>query len=266
MLALVPTARAATVTLIPSQDNTLIQTSDGSLSNGAGSSLFAGRTSQPAAVSRRRAVIAFDVAGAVPAGSTIMNVTLRLTVSRTNVSAGTVPVALHFVTSDWGEGTSDASFLGGGSGAPSTPGDATWIHTFFDTEFWGTPGGDFDPTPSAVVPVGGNATYEWSTEAMRQDAQAWLDDAASNFGWIVIGEESTSTTSKRFNSRENSATATRPMLIVEFVPEPGRSVGTLALTFGLAALRAARRGNRRQCRKVDLPACAPTRRSASPAP
>src|SRR5207248_8531965 len=48
---------------------------------------------------------------------------------------------------------------------------------------------------------------------MAADVQSWLDDPASNFGWLVLGNEATSTTSKRFDTRE---TTTPPVLTVEY--------------------------------------------------
>ena len=60
-------AMGTLVSLAPSQDNTLYETEDGSLSNGAGDYMFAGRTAQDSDY-LRRAVMAFDIAGNVPAG------------------------------------------------------------------------------------------------------------------------------------------------------------------------------------------------------
>ena len=55
---LVSSAAADTVTLRSVRDNTLIETSDGSLSNGAGDGVYSGRTSMSEG-SLRRAVLAF---------------------------------------------------------------------------------------------------------------------------------------------------------------------------------------------------------------
>ncbi len=71
-----PRPLATTVTLEPVKDNTLIESSSGSVSNGAGTNFFSGRTGQPQGSAIRRAVIAFDVSGSIPAGSTITSVTL----------------------------------------------------------------------------------------------------------------------------------------------------------------------------------------------
>ena len=68
----------------PSASNTLIQVSGSDaqqLSNGQGD-IFVGRTNQdgqePATISIRRGLVAFDVADNVPAGATITGVTLTL--------------------------------------------------------------------------------------------------------------------------------------------------------------------------------------------
>jgi hypothetical protein len=227
-----PAARGDIVTLQASKDNTLYESSTGSLSNGAGEYFFAGRTDTGAI---RRGVIAFDVAAAIPAGVVITRVDLTLNMSRT--IAGLQPVSLHRLLADWGEGTSNATAQEG-MGAQATTGDATWLHRFYNTIFWSNPGaaGDFVTTASTTVQVGATGTYTFlSTAAMVADAQAWLDDPASNFGWILIGNESTTTTTKRFDSRNNSMPSVRPRLTIEFttaqegagsVPDGGRVPGT----------------------------------------
>ena len=199
------------VTLAASQDNTMFAESD-DLSNGAGSRLFAGVTAMNDA---RRALLSFDIAAAVPEGATITEATLRLYMSKTATSAK--DVSLYRLLAAWGEGTSDAPDQEG-TGAPASIGDATWAHTFYDTDFWTIPGGEYVPTPSAVQSVGGLGFYEWgSTAELVADVQLWLDDPSSNYGWIVIGDESGPKTAKRFDSRENPAEANRPALIVQYV-------------------------------------------------
>lgn len=211
LVCVVPDATADVVEIEASKDNTLYENVDGSLSNGAGDHFFVGVTAQN---SIRRGLIAFDVAATVPAGSTITSVTLTLNMSMTIVGAQTIE--LHRASADWGEGASNAAGEEGG-GAPALPGDATWLHTFFDTDFWTTPGGDFDPVASGSTVVSFNGPYTWdSTPAMVADVQGWLDDASTNFGWILIGPESPPPTAKRFDTRENLLPDTNPFLTVEF--------------------------------------------------
>lgn len=239
-------ALAGQVTLSASKDNTLYEVVrprgvSAPPSNGAGVSFFAGRNNNPG-VSIRRGVIAFDVAAAVPAGATIDSAELVLAMTQT--TSGAQDVALHRLTSDWGEGTSNATSGGGGGGAPATTGDATWLHTSYPGSLWGTPGGDFAATMSATQSVGGDGSYTWgSTAQMVADVQDWLDNPGNNFGWILIGNEAAQQSSKRFASRENATDP--PQLIIAFTdnggPGPNAGIPTLsgwgtALLLGALAL------------------------------
>jgi hypothetical protein len=181
--------QADTVTLGPVKDNTLFSTT--TTSNGAGDGVFSGRTGGGGGGTTQRAVLAFDVAGSVPAGSTITSVELTLTLLQSG-PAGAQPHNLHRVLNDWGEGTSIGF---GGTGAPATPGDATWLHTFFPDQFWFNPGGDFEAASSVTQTVDMlPAAYTWSsTPALVADA-------------------------KKFASREHPDPAVRPQLTVEFDP------------------------------------------------
>jgi hypothetical protein len=96
-------------------------------------------------------------------------------------------------------------------------GDATWLHTFFDTTFWSNPGADFLGTVSATQSVSDTGFYTWgSTSQMVADVQDWLDNPATNFGWLVLGDESGPATAKRFDSRQNPVEANRPVLTVAY--------------------------------------------------
>jgi len=206
-------ASAGTINIMPSKDNTLYEyvPAEGDHSNGAGFHLFAGENGEGEV---RRGVLAFDIAGTIPPGSTITAVSLTLNMSMT--PAGPETVELHKLLADWGEGTSHAP-MGEGDGAPATPNDATWRHRFFDSVFWTTQGGDFSATVSASQSVGGTGHYTWSSAQMVADVQSWLDNPASNFGWLVLGDETAIATAKRFDTRES---ASPPMLTIEFTRAP----------------------------------------------
>ena len=205
---------AATISIIPSKDNTLYEydPADGDTSNALGFHFFAGETAMG---ELRRGVLAFDIAGHIPPGSTIIAVTLSLNMSRTALDDPRT-IELHKLLADWGEGTSIAPGEEG-DGAPATPNDATWRHRFFDTIFWTNQGGDFSATVSASRSVGAIGQYTWSSAQMIADVQSWLDDPGSNFGWLVLGDESTFLTSKRFDTRES---ASPPVLTIQFIPGP----------------------------------------------
>ena len=213
VVADVASALAEVALLRPVRDGTLVEDPFGTLANGSGDALFSGRIN---ATSRsvRRALLAFDVASAVPAGSTVTGARLWLRLSST--SAGPASVNLHRVVADWGEGSSTS---GGGGGAPAAPGDSTWLHRFFDAVLWTQPGGDFDPNPRAEAIVDQPGPYTWgSTPEMVADVQSWLDHPASAFGWILLGDETRPQTVKRFDSREFPEEASQPFLEVDFVP------------------------------------------------
>jgi hypothetical protein len=216
-LGLCGTAAAETVTLQATKDNTLYENLQGTVSNGAGPNLFVGTTGGRSGFAVRRALVAFDIAANIPAGAQILSVQLVLNMDKTIV--GAKPVGLHRVLANWGEGTSLAVGLGGGGGGPATTGDATWLHRFFDTELWTTPGGDFASAASAQIEVTSTfRAYTWgSTTGMVADVQSWLDQPASNFGWILIGDELNTTSAKRFASRQNPAAANRPHVVVQYV-------------------------------------------------
>jgi hypothetical protein len=232
--ALASPAAAEVVHLPASRDNTLIETPDGSLSNGAGHHFFAGAV---ATGDIRRGLIAFDVAAHVPAGSIVTAVSLTLHMSRTP-SSGEL-VSLHRATADWGEGASVGP-MGGGAGAPAQPGDATWLHRSYPDEFWSTPGGDFDAAPLASLVVFGHGHYTWSSNApLVSLVQEWLDEPATNFGLLVHGEEAIDTTAKRFDSREHPDPAVRPLLLVEYTQVPGPSA---AAVLAISTISTRRRG------------------------
>ena len=201
-----------TVEIKAAKDNTLYEDASGAISNGAGAYLFTGNTSGNGV---RRALIQFDITSEIPAGSTIKSISLTLNMSKTPSSTGRT-TSLHKVLADWGEGASNAGSNEGG-GASATNNDATWIHTFFNTDFWNTPGGDFNSQASASLSVAGNGKYTWSsTPELVNDVQDWLDSPETNFGWLILGDESVTRTAKRFDSRENSNESNRPVLSVTY--------------------------------------------------
>jgi hypothetical protein len=213
-------AIADIININPSKDNTLYEfvPADGDRSNALGFHFFAGETAMS---ELRRGVLAFDIAGNIPAGSTILGVTLSLNMSRTG-SDTPRNVELHKLLADWGEGTSVAPGEEG-DGAPATTNDATWRHRFFDTIFWTTEGGDFSPTVSASQSVGPIGVYMWSAPPMVGDVQSWLDNPATNFGWLVLGDESATGTAKRFDTRES---AIPPVLTIQYTPGVARPTPT----------------------------------------
>ncbi len=193
------------------RDATLIEDDEGDVANGSGPAFFAGRTNQ-SMYSMRRALLRFDVASALPEDAIIDRAFLSLYQKSENMEPS--EVSLHRVLADWGEG---ASFSKGGSGAPAESGDATWLHTFYDYDYWVQSGGQFVSSTSATITVSGTDYYTWqSTQHMVNNVRHWLHHPERNFGWLVIGDEDTAGSVKRFDSREGADISQHPTLTVEY--------------------------------------------------
>jgi hypothetical protein len=224
ILALAPPAApllADVVTVRPVADTTLFE-ENGDASDAKGPGLYTGRNTLTAI---RRALVRFDVAAAVPAGSTINGARLDLVV--TQAKGNPVDVNLFRATAAWGEGTSDAG-LPGGTGAPATAGDATWTRRVWPGTAWLTPGGDTAAFFSARIPVQTTlTTYSFGpTAAMQADVQSWLDVPATNFGWQVRADElQAAPSARRWGSRESANLAERPSLTITFTQPGGGGPG-----------------------------------------
>ncbi|HEV8290429.1 MAG TPA: DNRLRE domain-containing protein [Tepidisphaeraceae bacterium] len=233
--------RADVATIGAAKDNTIFQ-SNVNNSLGAGQAIFAGTNAQS---SPRRGLIQFDIAGSVPAGSRIDSVQLTLFLNQVGSAATTSPtIRLYRLASDWGEGAAGSSsngVSGIGQGFAAGEGDATWNARHFSATtptLWSTAGGDFAATDSASLAIVGttlNTPYTWgSTSALVADVQSWLNNASSNFGWILKSDEEVGASTVRgFWTREAARTgqsAFVPQLQVSYtaVPEPYGMILVLA--------------------------------------
>jgi hypothetical protein len=182
-------------------------------------------------------LLEFDIASAIPAGSIINSVTLRL-VDVSNPGGTFVPstFSLHRSLVDWNGGTN--------VGNTATTGDATWDYRVFETIGWGSPGGadgvDYVTTASAAVPslqiatTNGPGTNFWNSAGLVADVQSWLDNPGTNFGWFVISSgELNARSARRFGMQENTSIGSRPLLTVDFSPVPEPTTIALALATGV---------------------------------
>ena len=129
--------------------------------------------------------------------------------------SGDSEIRLYRVLAEWQEGAGQG-FGNEGSGDDAVAGDVTWSQRAFMSLDWSTAGGDFFPVPSATATVGDIGSYTWESSQMLADVQRWLDDPTRNFGWLLIGDETTSRTAKRFDTKENKGEANRPVLAREY--------------------------------------------------
>jgi spore coat protein A len=198
-------AFADEIAVFAEKDATIYE-EDGTKGDGAGAHLFVGKNSR----GMRRALIAFDVAKALPKGTKISAASLSLSLSRTR--SGAADIEVHALTGAWTEGATKGSGNEGGGG-PASDGDVTWTHRTWEATAWGAAGGDYVATPSAVAQVGADFTsYEWKGPLLLSDVQRWLDDPPQNFGWIVTGDQ---VGPKRFDSR-TGPDANAPVLLLSY--------------------------------------------------
>lgn len=210
-------ASADVVTLTAVADGTLWNDPAGATANGSGPVMIVGRAGSTSSAPLRRGLLRFDVASALPAGSTVHSAQLVLAFTSGNTGARNLEV--HRVLASWGEG---ASSTASGQGAPAQAGDATWLHRFYSSTSWSSAGGDFDPVVSSVLAVDQFGVHNWpSTATAVADVQSWLDLPSSNHGWLLkLDNESVAQTTKVFGTREATAPAERPQLVIDFTPPP----------------------------------------------
>lgn len=213
VLAAEAQAQLLELEIAPTADTTLFQDAD-NLSNGAGIHLFAGRIANGL---RRRPLLRFADLSSIPEDAVIVEVTLRLSLSRKRQGAGPLRLFVHRLAATWGEAGSDAG-TPGGVGAAAAPQDATWGQRFFPDEDWVNGGGDYDPEESTSVLVDDIADYTWpATDRTLADLRAWRADPESNHGWILVDRVSAPVAhARRFYAREESNAARQPRLIVRF--------------------------------------------------
>ncbi len=177
-------------------------------SNGTGE-LFAGRIANGPGI--RRALVRFDLSP-LPADALVSSASVKLQVTKVSgTTSGQFTFGLHRLTRDWGEGSSS----GIGQGAVAEAGEATWNDAKFGEEEWTNPGGDFLVPDSASRSVGSLGSYTWQSEGLAADVRAWLEEPASNFGWILRGDEAVPS-AKVFAPKHAGVPAQRPALTVEY--------------------------------------------------
>jgi plastocyanin len=224
-----PAATATRIVLdkaISPQKDTSIFSENNNASNGAGQSLYVGRTGNTNGGNLRRSIVAFDLAS-IPSGSTVYSASLELSHIAQSQS-GSQLFELHKALANWGE----AGSFGSGTGGQAQPNDATWQHRFYTSTLWSGLGGDFVLTSTASTSVDANGRYTFTTSPqMVGDAQSWVNNATNNFGWFILGNEGSLQTAKQFASKENATVENRPLLRIHYSPPLNTSCFVYAVAF-----------------------------------
>jgi len=201
------TASAATFYAL--QDATLYSNGN---ANGGGPAIFAGVSGNGTV---QRGLLEFDLSSISP-GSIITSVTLTLHVNAIGSANTTDTITLNTLSQNWNAGlaSTGGTIKGGGSGTTPNAGDATW--TSSGSTAW-TPGGAFNTSISDSVLISDIGFYNFSGAGLLTDIQSWVDNASTNNGWIIRGNELTTSSSKRFSSSENTGNggANVPLLTIE---------------------------------------------------
>ena len=149
----------------------------------------------------RRALIQFDLSGQIPVGATVNSATLRVNVVMVPRARADSVFHVRRVLSQWSEG------------------EVTW-NSRLSGVAWQSPGAegpaDASPNPSSSVEILSFGGYDFpSTAGLVADVQAWVDNPAGNFGWMLESEdELTARTARRFGAREDPIQT--PALTIDF--------------------------------------------------
>jgi spore coat protein A len=218
------------VTLTAVQDNTIYSESDSSF--GAGLCLQVGQPGQTRGgqAMTRRALVQFDLSS-IPPGSEI--VSARLNLFRMSPGGPGTRLRVYRLLQDWGEGHSGV----GDSctpppkafGRPPTDSASTWNYRFWGAQaVWqsdagGTVhGGSFRSSYSDSEDIGLFDQYvDLTSSGITNDVKDWVQDPASNHGWILLGDEANLGTGMRFTSREDTVATHAPTLTVSFTSPTG---------------------------------------------
>jgi hypothetical protein len=193
-VAIARSSSASTAFLLPIADTTMTDSQPGT-NFGSSLQLPVG-VSAPGDV-HYHALFKFDLS-IIPTNATITNVTLNLIVVQ-NVQ----PPALFDLSpllTNWVEG------------------EVTWINRTASAP-WTTPGGlagtDYTSGPYAIAALNGaGTTNAFTGGGLVYIVQSWLNNPASNFGWILIAHDEQAGSGRQVGSREYFGN--EPTLIVDY--------------------------------------------------
>ncbi|MEV4539032.1 Ig-like domain-containing protein [Asanoa sp. NPDC049518] len=170
-----------------------------------------------------RPMLRFDLRD-VPVGATVSNATLQLGYGATNAPVG--PLNVHRVTTDWPEGTGNATCDGSG---------ASWNEKVGGIR-WQSDGGDFDATIEGTQPSKDRSKAAgYDMIAVTGLVRKWTNGTA-NHGLLIKREVDTEVpepplvADPRFSYLSDESTTRRPALIVDYLDGSVSRGPTSALT------------------------------------
>ncbi len=166
-----------------------------------------------------RALLQFDVASAVPAGSALSSATLSLYVKGAN--GGSTSIKAHGLTATW------------------TEGEVTWkARDKAANLLWTTLGADYNPVAVATTAVD-NTSNVWRSWDITNLVSGWISNPADNKGVILEAAVTSPAAEKKFKSSDDGTASQRPKLEICFsggvtlVPNnSGQGVAGLSRVYG----------------------------------
>ena len=215
-------AWADTAVLTPAADTYITQQFPNGNNTGA-TELTCGTQGPMAGSARNRALFKFDPGHSIPAGADITAARFSLVVTRAPDFEVDSQFELHRVLRDWNVD------------------ETTWKLRSKPDVAWFIPGGasglDYSSTISASTLISEIGPYAYdSTPAAVADVQSWLDNPASNFGWILISDqESQAFSARRIASVDQGADLIT--LEVEYTSPPPPKIEAAHLEQGRFSLQ-----------------------------
>jgi hypothetical protein len=188
---------------------------------------------------KNRALLRFDLDGKLPAGAVIVDAWLVIQVNNSSAAVGAnAGYTLHRVLKPWNEGKKT-----GNQGARAAADEVTWNSTgVLSPAKWTTPGTaapeDFVEASSAASAVTDLGPVEFGGDAtLVADVRLWLANSATNFGWLILGEdEDVPQSSRRIATREDPESA--PRLFIQYeAPVAELRIGDFGVSGGNFVLR-----------------------------
>lgn len=165
---------------------------------------------------QRGSLIRWDLSS-LPATAVVSNPRLQLNVS----TAGSATYNLYNMRRAWVEGTQSGAVPGSGAGATFASYDGNTANTWgtagaantssdrYNTNLWGAGSTSFSTTGSKTIALNNDGLAV---------VQGWVDGSLPNYG-LTIQNYTTGSTDVQFSTKENSTTANRPKLILDYCTE-----------------------------------------------